>query len=222
MRVCLIGDWGADPDSQDVQAMRVMLADGTVHELERGDGEMHNWLGSFGLLGVITAVRMQLEKKVAVMDTLTSEFGGADGAWNRENVLAWLALQRETSDAGVFFFNPYTRQIFMIGQRKVDQADGLPRNMSQAVFDAEYGRQEELYGSLETLRYTGTGIGVATRGAVGTLLANANDNAVSIYGSLAISSLVLNTIAGMFSNHPSIDAGAPSDGYFLTNGALAD
>jgi hypothetical protein len=82
-----------------VQRMRVMLWDGTIQVIE-GD-EIRNWRSSYGLLGVLLAVEVEvIHRETFEMYTLTSDYQ----EWNEQNFWQFVVGDAE-ADLDISFFS---------------------------------------------------------------------------------------------------------------------
>ena len=202
---------------EDVEALRVMLANGEVRELQRGgDGEMKHWLGSFGLLGIITGVRLHLEKKAIVMDNVSKSFA-AEGMWTKEKVMGWIRRQRARTYAGGFFLNPWNKSFLMLRWKEVEGDPVLEAGASYedalAEMKADYA---ELESKASTVRYTGTIVGNTVE-----LLARTDELAEDIQTVMPVASAITSTVFSLLMDRAN-EAQNVMDGYYLHDAPKGD
>jgi len=96
-----------------VTKMRVMLSNGDVRIIDDKE-EIKYWRQSFGLLGIITSVEIELEeRKDFRMDLLVNDFGHRD--FTKEEFLNTIANCRKNNEIyGEFFFNAYNLRMHTV------------------------------------------------------------------------------------------------------------
>ena len=107
------GFYGKGFSNYYVTKMRVMLSNGDIKIIDDKE-EIKYWRQSFGLLGMITSVEIELEeKKDFVMDTIKENFKKSD--FTKEQFNQVLANARQNNATyGEFFFNAYTLELFSV------------------------------------------------------------------------------------------------------------
>ncbi|KAK1739420.1 FAD/FMN-containing dehydrogenase [Skeletonema marinoi] len=109
------GSFGDGPIHNHVQAMRVMLWDGTIAVIDKED-ELRYWRNSYGLLGIITAVELTVIKRSNFrFGTLPSQ--SLDAGWNAAGFDEYINGIRKEYTAAEFFMNPHTKEILAIVQK---------------------------------------------------------------------------------------------------------
>jgi len=96
-----------------VTKMRVMLSSGEIKVIEDKD-EIKYWRQSFGLLGIVTSVEIELEERDDfTMATIENDFSSPD--FTEEEFNKAMADTRKNGEIyGEFFFNAYNSQLFSV------------------------------------------------------------------------------------------------------------
>jgi len=133
-----------------VTAVRVMLANGTVREIHDSE-EVKAWRGSLGLLGIITAVEIQLRRDMGVLlDYKETYYDDEKKPWNRENVIADVAETYTRFHSAEWFYNVYAD---MIQHVRVRYDAGVPFDPSATA--ASYAKELALYPNNDLVRTGG-------------------------------------------------------------------
>jgi len=109
------GSFGDGPIHNHVQALRVMLWDGTIAIIDKED-ELKYWRNSYGLLGIITAAELTVIKRPNFwFGTLPSQ--SLNAGWNAAGFDQYINGIRTEYTAAEFFMNPHTKEILAVVQK---------------------------------------------------------------------------------------------------------
>jgi len=109
------GAFGKGPIHNHVVSLRVMLWDGTVAIIGDPD-DLKYWRNGFGLLGVITAVELEVVRRPHFWSgTLPSQT--LQGGWNPKSFETYIDEIKAEYSAAEFFLNPHNMEILAVVQK---------------------------------------------------------------------------------------------------------
>ena len=109
------GTFKDGPIHNHVKAMRVMLWDGTIAVIDNED-DLRYWRNSCGLLGIITAVELTVEKRTNFRFR-TLPMQSLNGGWNAAAFEQYINGIRKEYTAAEIFFNPHTKKLSAVVQK---------------------------------------------------------------------------------------------------------
>lgn len=89
-----------------VTGLTAVLSDGTSVTIT-APAELAKWRGSMGLLGIVTAIEIQLRRDTG----LAMSYDEFNSVWTQANVNAFLTNSAKGKDTAEWFYNPYNDQI---------------------------------------------------------------------------------------------------------------